>query len=298
MAHNHSHAHAHGASQNIAFAFFLNIGFTIFEIFGGWYVNSVAILSDALHDLGDSLSLGVSWYLQKKSEKRADEKFTFGYKRFSLLGALINSIVLVLGSIFVIYQAVQRILEPEHTNAKGMLIFAVIGVIVNSVAALRLRKGTSMNEKVLSWHLIEDVLGWVAILITSIVIMLKDVHVLDPILSLAIAAFILWNVFRRLKETMYVFLQGAPPQIDLSALKEKILSIEHVLSTHHTHLWTLDEENQVFTIHVTVSRLSGIQDIIRIKNQIKKLLKGKNVSHATIDIEFEDETCYMEHAEH
>lgn len=294
----HSHAHAHGASKNIAFAFFLNVGFTIFEIIGGFYVNSVAIISDALHDLGDSLSLGVSWYLQKKSEKNADDKFTFGYKRFSLLGALINSLVLVLGSAFVIYHSIQRIIEPEHTDAKGMFIFAIIGVAVNSLAAFRLRKGESMNEKVLSWHMIEDVLGWVAILITSIVIWIKDIHVLDPILSLAIAVFILWNVFKRLRETMYVFLQGAPKEVDLGELKENILDIEHVKATHHTHLWTLDEQNQVFTIHVTVDRLSGIPEIIRIKNRIKVLLRGHHVSHATIDIEFEDETCYMESLEH
>ncbi|WP_017731347.1 cation diffusion facilitator family transporter [Nafulsella turpanensis] len=297
-SHSHSHAHAHGATKNIAFAFFLNIGFTIFEIIGGFYVNSVAILSDALHDLGDSLSLGVSWYLQKKSEKGANEKFTFGYKRFSLLGALINSLVLILGSVFVVYQAIQRIMEPEPTDAKGMLLFAIVGVAVNGFAALRLRKGESMNEKVLSWHLMEDVLGWVAILVTSIVIMIWDIHILDPILSLCIAVFILWNVIKRLRETMYVFLQGAPKEVDLGELKTSIQQIEHVVSVHHTHLWMLNEENKVFTIHVTVDQLSGIPEIIRIKNKIKELLKGKQVSHATIDIEFEDETCYMENREH
>lgn len=293
----HQHSHTHDASSNIAFAFFLNAGFTVFEIIGGFYVNSIAIISDALHDLGDSLSLGVSWYLQKKSGENADESFTFGYKRFSLLGALINSIVLILGSAFVIYQAIQRIIEPEQTDAKGMFVFAVIGVVVNSVAALRLRKGKSMNEQVLTWHFIEDILGWVAILIASIVIMYKDIHVLDPILSLCIAAFILRNVIKRLRETMYVFLQGAPKEVDLPDLKEKIQDIEHVVSAHHTHLWTLDEENQVFTIHVLVDRMTGIPEIVRIKNKIKELLKEKHVAHATIDIEFEDETCYMDSGE-
>ncbi|MFD1187329.1 cation diffusion facilitator family transporter [Pontibacter rugosus] len=189
-------------------------------------------------------------------------------------------------------------IEPKYTDANGMLIFAIIGVAVNGVAALRLKKHESMNEKVLSWHLIEDVMGWVAILITSSSSMFWDIHVLDPILSLAIAAFILWNVVTRLRETMYVFLQGAPQEVDLGELKENILGIEHVTSTHHTHLWTLNEENQVFMIHVTVDRLSGIPDIIRIKNRIKELLRGKHVSHATIDIEFEDEACYMESPDH
>jgi len=301
LHHSHSHSpnhdHHHG-SGNIAVAFFLNLSFTIFEIIGGFYVNSIAILSDAVHDLGDSLSLGVSWYLQKKSGQHANEKYTFGYKRFSLLGALINSVVLILGSGYVIYESVQRLIKPEQTDAKGMLLFAVVGVAVNGYAAFRLSKGKSMNEKVLSWHLIEDVLGWAAILIVSIVMIFWDVSVLDPLLSLAIAAFILFNVIKRLKETLHVFLQGAPQEIDLSQLKEKILRIPKVNSIHHTHLWTLDEENQIFTIHVVVSKLSDISEIIHIKNQVKAHLKRVNISHATIDIELEDEHCYMEGREH
>src|SRR5690606_7238014 len=149
------------SGKNLKLAFFLNLGFTIFEIIGGFYVNSVAIISDALHDLGDSLSLGTAWYLQKKSHQGKDSRFSFGYKRFSLLGALINSLVLIGGSIFVIYQAVLRIIEPEASDAQGMIIFAIVGVAVNGFAAYKLSGGTSMNEKVVSWHLLEDVLGWI-----------------------------------------------------------------------------------------------------------------------------------------
>lgn len=303
MGHHHGHSHGHDhhhhhAAGNIAVAFFLNIGFTIFEIIGGFYVNSVAILSDAVHDLGDSLSLGIAWYLQKKSGEQANEKYTFGYKRFSLLGALINSIVLILGSFYVIYESVQRLFHPEAPDAKGMLLFAIVGVAVNGFAAFRLSKGRSLNEKVLSWHLIEDVLGWSAILIASIVMMFWDIPVLDPLLSLAIAAFILINVFRRLMQTMYVFLQGAPEAIDLKGLKEKILAIPRVRSIHHTHLWTLDEENQIFTIHIVVGRLDDLTELIRIKNKVKEYLKLREISHATIDIELEDEHCYMEQHDH
>lgn len=296
--HHHHHHHHHHATGNIAFAFFLNIGFTIFEIIGGFYVNSVAILSDAVHDLGDSLSLGIAWYLQKKSGQHADEKYTFGYKRFSLLGALINSIVLILGSAYVIVEAIKRLIQPEHTNAKGMLLFAIIGVVVNGIAAFRLSKGKSMNEKVLSWHLIEDVLGWTAVLIVSIIMMFWDIAILDPLLSLAIAAFILFNVVKRLKETMHVFLQGAPREIDLTELKERILNIPEVKSIHHTHLWTLDDENQVFTIHIVVRQLSNLGEIINIKKKVKEYLKQTDIAHATIDIEFEDEQCYMEGKDH
>ncbi|MGZ5243681.1 MAG: cation diffusion facilitator family transporter [Bacteroidia bacterium] len=297
--HDHSHHHHHHSStKNIALAFFLNVAFTVIEIIGGFFVNSVSILSDALHDLGDSFSLGISWYLQKKSENHANEKFTFGYKRFSLLGALINSVVLIIGSGFVIYHSVLRILNPEPTNATGMFLLAILGLAVNSYAAFKLSKGKSMNEKVLSWHLIEDVLGWAAVLVTSVLIYFWQLYILDPILSLCITAFVLWNVFKRLKETVYVFLQGAPADIDLIGLKQHISELPLVKSIHHTHIWTLDEESQVFTIHVVLRQLSGLHDIITVKNKIKDLLKKAGIAHATIDIELEDESCYMPEKDH
>lgn len=297
-SHSHDHHHHHDATGNIAVAFFINLGFTIFEIIGGFYVNSVAILSDAVHDLGDSLSLGISWYLQKKSGEHANERYTFGYKRFSLMGALINSIVLIVGSSYVIYEGAQRLMSPEPTNAKGMFLFAIVGVAVNGYAAFRLSKGKSMNEKVLSWHLIEDVLGWTAILIASVFMIFWDLPILDPVLSLCIAAFVLYNVFKRLKETMHVFLQGAPIEIDLPLLKERILGISKVKSIHHTHLWTLDEENQVFTIHIVLTGISDLTEVLSIKKQVKQYLKETDISHATIDFELEDEDCYMESHEH
>ena len=180
MAHDHHHHHEHQSGKNLRIAFFLNLAFTILEIIGGFYVNSIAILSDAIHDLGDSLSLGTSWYLDNKSKKGADSKFSFGYRRFSLLGALINSVVLIAGSIYVITEAVGRLMEPQHSDANGMIIFAIIGVAVNGYAAWKLSGGKSLNERVVSWHLIEDVLGWVAVLIVAIVIRFWDIHYLDP----------------------------------------------------------------------------------------------------------------------
>lgn len=293
MHSHHDHSHHHSSTKNIALAFFLNVSFTIIEIVGGFFVNSVSILSDALHDLGDSFSLGIAWYLQKKSEKRATEKFTFGYQRFSLLGAVINSLVLIIGSGFVIYHAVLRIVDPEPSHAEGMFLLAVLGLSVNGYAAFKLSKGKSLNEKVLSWHLIEDVLGWAAVLVTSIVIYFWQLYILDPILSLCITAFVLYNVFKRLKQTVYVFLQGAPLNIDLVLLKQQISNIPLVKSIHHTHLWTLDEESQVFTIHVVIQQVSGLHEVIRVKNQVKELLHKAGIAHATIDIELEDESCYM-----
>ena len=205
MSHHHHHHH-NQSGKNLKIAFFLNLGFTILEFFGGIYVNSVAIMSDAVHDLGDSLSLGTAWYLDKKSHKEADDKYSFGYKRFSLLGALINSIVLIGGSIYVISEAIGRLFEPQPSDAQGMIVFAIIGVLVNGYAAWKLSSGNSLNEKTVSWHLMEDVLGWVAVLIVAIVLNFTDNQYLDPALSILITLYILYNVVLRLKETLYIFL--------------------------------------------------------------------------------------------
>lgn len=290
MAHDHSH---NQSRKNLKLAFFLNLAFTILEFIGGIYVNSIAIISDAVHDLGDSLSLGTSWYLDRKSDKDANAKFSFGYKRFSLLGALINSIVLIGGSIYVIYEAVGRILEPQHSDAQGMIIFAIIGVAVNGYAAYKLSGGKSMNEKVVSWHLMEDVLGWVAVLIVAIVLSFNDIHYLDPALSLLITLYILYNVIKRLKETLFIFLQGVPKDIDLDDIKSKIENITNIQSLHHTHLWSLEGEHHVFTTHIKLRDIKDFDQIIGAKKKVKEILEEYHFNHYTIETELDDETCSL-----
>ena len=291
MAHDHSHEHP--SAKNLKIAFFLNLGFTILEIIGGFYVNSIAILSDAIHDLGDSLSLGTSWYLDHKSNQKPNNKFSFGYKRFSLLGALINSLILIIGSIFVIYEAIERLITPQHSDADGMIVFAVFGLIVNGYAAYKLSSGKTMNEKVVSWHLLEDVLGWVAVLITAIVLKFKDIHYLDPALSLVITLYILWNVMKRLKETLFIFLQGTPKDVNLSEVKNKLLAIENVASLHHTHIWSLEGEKHVFTTHVKLKNINSFQEFLQIKSDIKKVLQAYNFSHYTVETELDEENCAL-----
>jgi len=291
-AHSHGHDHAHNMSaKNIKVAFFLNLGFTILEVVGGFYVNSVSILSDALHDLGDSLSLGISWYLHNHSKKGADSKFTFGYSRFSLLGALINSVILITGSCFVVYEAVNRLMHPEHADAKGMLAFAVVGILVNGYAAFRLSGGTSMNEKVVSWHLIEDVMGWAAVLIASIVMMYTDAPWLDPALSLGITLFILYNVIGRLKETMVILLQGTPADIDIDEIRNKIMTVSNVTAMHHVNVWSLEGEHHVYTAHVQTKGIDTFPEVIQVKRAVKDILKQYPFTHYTIEIELEGEAC-------
>lgn len=291
MGSNHSHNHQHDSTKNIKVAFFLNVTFTVFEIIGGFWTNSMAILSDAVHDLGDSLSLGLSWYLDKKSKQDANNRFSFGYRRFSLLGALINGIVLISGSIFLLFEIIPRLIEPQHSNAKGMLVFAIFGIIVNGAAVLRVKGGKTLNERVVSLHLLEDVLGWVAVLIVSIILLFWDIPILDPILSILILSYVLFNVVKNLKETLLVFLQGVPSDIDLPSLESKISEIDNVVSVHQLQLWSLDGAEHVLTIHVVIKEGTSVNEIISLKRNVKALLNESQVEHATIEIEFENEDC-------
>ena len=223
-----SHTHSHAPGADLRLAFVLNTSFAILEIVGGLWTNSVAILSDAVHDLGDSLALGAAWSLDKYSQKGSDRLFSYGYLRFSLLGAWTNTLVLVLGSIIVLTEAVPRLFQPQQPNATGMLLFALVGVVVNGVGAWRLRGRESLNTKVAAWHLIEDVLGWSAVLIVSVTLMFVDLPVLDPILSVVTTAYILFNVVRHLRQTLLLFLQAVPDDIDLTELERRLSALEHV----------------------------------------------------------------------
>ena len=295
MSHDNGHDHAHSVSaKNIKVAFFLNLAFTVLEVVGGFYVNSVSILSDALHDLGDSLSLGISWYLHNHSKKGADAKFTFGYGRFSLLGALINSVILVVGSIYVITEAIKRLMHPEVADARGMLLFALLGIAVNGYAAFRLSGGKSLNEQVVSWHLIEDVLGWVAVLIVSIVMMFTNAPWLDPALSLGITLFIVYNVVGRLKEVMVILLQGTPPNINTEEIEAEILKVNNVLSMHHINVWSLEGENHVYTAHIKTRDVITFPEIVQVKRDVKAILKKYPFTHYTIEIELESEACELQ----
>ncbi|MFQ5335974.1 MAG: cation diffusion facilitator family transporter, partial [Flavobacteriales bacterium] len=288
------HKHHTNSIKNIKTAFFLNVSFTFFELIGGYYTNSMAIMSDALHDLGDSISLGISWYLEKKSGRDSDSQFTFGYQRFSLLGALINSVVLIAGSLYILSEVIPRLVNPVHSNAKGMFVFALIGIAVNGLAVLRLRRGSSMNERVVSWHLLEDVLGWFAVLIVSIFLIFKDLPVLDPALSLLIILYVMFNVIRNLKKTMHIFLQGAPDDISTGQIENDILAIEGVQSLHQTKVWSLDGEEHVLTIHVVIDNPASVAEIVGMKHRIKAVLQAARIRHATVEIELSDEACYMD----
>lgn len=290
--HNHDHNHNHNqSSSRIAWAFFLNVSFTIIEFIGGWLTNSTAIMADAVHDLGDSLSIGLAWLLGKLSSKQSTPEFSYGYHRFSLLGALLNSVVLVTGSIWVLSEAIPKLFNPEMPIVEGMLGLAVLGVVVNGFAAIKLSQGKTLNEKVLNWHLLEDVLGWVAVLIVSIVLLFVDWPILDPALSIIFTLFILFNVAKNLWRTLRLFLQAAPDKALVESLQESLSTLEEVQSIHHLHVWSLDGEQHVVTAHLVLLRALPMTEQRELKNRIAEKLEPYHLAHTTIEFEMMDESC-------
>jgi cobalt-zinc-cadmium efflux system protein len=288
---HHLHDHRSSDGKNIALAFFLNLGFCLLEMIGGILTNSIAILSDALHDLGDSISLGMSWYFQKISKRKPDGRYTYGYKRFTTLSALLNSLILLTGSGIILFESISRLFHPIQANAKGMFLLALLGLLVNGFAALRLRKGMSLNEKVVSLHLLEDVLSWAAVLIASIVMIFADVKILDPILSIGIAFFVLYNVYRNLRAAFRVILQGKPEEVDDTEIRKLLLSLSYVQSIHDLHIWTMDSEYLVLTVHLVLKDSVQEKERQTLRAAAHELLKSHGIQHATLEIESESENC-------
>ena len=287
--------HHHHTTDNIRTAFLLNLFFTLVELVGGILTNSVAVLSDAIHDLGDSTALGLAWYLNNLSYKERDSRYSYGYKRFSLLGALVSTLILITGSVFILTKSIPRIFNPEPTNATGMLIFAILGVGVNGLAALRLRRDHSLNARMVAFHLIEDILGWAAVLIVSLVLLFRPFYILDAILSITITVFILFNVIRNLKKILSLFLQAIPDQIDVEEIERHFTRIPKVLSCHHTHCWSLDGEHHVLTTHVVLDVDTTRDEVFKIKKQIQTLAKSLDFTHITVETEFAESDCTMTH---
>lgn len=291
--HNHNHHNHESNEKNIRIAFFLNFGFAIIEVIGGYLTNSIAIMADALHDLGDSITLAVSWRLEKLADKEGDKKYSYGYKRFSLLSALIGAIILLVGIGFVLFESTARLFTPQSSDAKGMLLLAILGITVNGLAALRAGKGKNLNSKMIYWHLLEDAMGWGAVLIVSIVLMFWDINFLDPLLSILMSLFILYNVVKNLKHTLKLFLQGVPTDINPSSIETRILQDENVEGIHHTHIWSLDGEQHVLTMHIVLCQETKKEDIRRIKEKVKKISEQYDLAHTTIEFEYQESDCSM-----
>lgn len=286
MSHDHDHHHhTPEGEKNILIAFFLNASFSIVEFIGGYLTNSVAIYSDALHDLGDSFSLLFAYFSERISKKNPDKKYTFGYRRFSLLGALVNGLILFIGSLYVIHEAVVRLQAPEPVDAKGMIILAILGLAVNAYAAFRLSKNSGLNSKMVMYHLLEDLLGWAAVLVVSIVLMFKPWYFLDSILSILISLIVLRGVYKNLKQVGLVFMQRFPKELDIENIKKELTKITGLTNLHAFRGLSIDGEASYLRFHVPVPAETTIRETDEIKEKMKSFIHKQGVKYCTIEFE-------------
>ena len=274
------------SERNILIAFLLNLFFSIFEFFGGLMTNSVAIMSDSVHDLGDAISIGCSYLLEKKSKNKADNRYTYGYLGYSVIGAVLTSTILICGSVGVCVTAISRLKNPEVINYNGMIIFSIFGVIVNLIATFVTRDKESLNQRAVNLHMLEDTFGWIVVLIGSILMHFTNVLIIDSILSFVIALFILKNAVSVIIEVLNILLMKTPSKIDVNHLIEHISKIEGIENVHHLHIWSLDGQTNCATVH-GVSKLN--------KNNMKKKIREEfeefGINHITIEVDENISDC-------
>ena len=293
--HAHDHAHAHHASANrIGLAFFLNLAFTLVEIGGALWTHSVAVLSGALHDLGDCLVLGAAWYLQHLATRGRDARYSYGYARYGMLGGWLAAIVLGIGSMVIIGFTITRFADPVQPHSIGMMLIATFGLVMNFLAMWALRDGNSLNERGARLHLLEDVLGWAVVLIGAVVLHFTAQAWIDPALSIAIALFILFNAVKVLREGTGILMQGLPTGIDEQRITEALRALPHVTDSHDQHAWTLDGRYTVLTVHLVVDT-SDPARMLEVKQAARITLDDLGVQHATIEMESPDEACSLQH---
>ena len=272
--------------RNILVAFVLNTCFSIFEFVGGILTGSISIVSDAIHDLGDASSIGVAFGLERMSKRQPNGKHSYGYLRYSVLGSAITTLILLLGSGIVIYNAIMRIIKPVEINYDGMLIIAGAGLVVNLVATLVTHRGESLNQKTISLHMFEDVLGWIVVLVGAVIMRFTDFALIDPVLSICMALFIFVSALKNLKSVLDVFLEKCPKDVDEKEIATHLKAIEGVLDVHHVHIWTMDGTNHYATLHVVTEG-----DLATVKGLVREELKEHGVIHATIETENANEDC-------
>ncbi len=276
--------------KNILIAFLLNLFFSVFELVGGIFTGSVAILSDAVHDVGDATSIGLSYFLERKSKKQPDDTYTYGYARYSVIGSVITTVILLVGSVLVAWHAVIRCMSPTEIDYNGMIVFAVVGVAVNFAAALFTREGESLNQRAVNLHMLEDVLGWAVVLVGAVVMHFTHFALLDPILSIAIAVFIFVGALKNLKAVLELFLEKVPHGISVAEIKAHVCEIDGVVGVHHVHVWSMDGEHNYATMHVVCEG-----DWQGVKERVRSELAEHGITHVTLEPEHPGEHCNAEH---
>lgn len=285
--HGHTHDHSFGegksAERKMLIVFFLNLFFSIAEFFFGSIFSSQAILSDAVHDLGDAMSIGLAYFFEKISNKEATHEFSYGYRRFSLLGALVTSVVLIVGGTLIIIDTIPKLLSPSPVHHTGVFWVAVGAIMINGISVLLMSQGESANERLLNIHLFEDLFGWLLVLLMSIVLRYTDWYILDPLLSLAIAGWILYMTIPEFIRISKIFLQAVPDNINLNKLREDIEALEDIQVLSHFHIWSTDGDQHMMSLTVTTPSNSQ-HTHEQIKQKIRRLVLEYELSHITIEI--------------
>ncbi len=276
--HNHHHKKA---GKNLAFVFFMNLTFNLIVIIGGLATNSIAILADCIHDVSDTISIALAWVLEKISQKNPSKKYSYGYERFSILGAVIISVFVIIMGLVILNESIPRLFKPEGVDSGGMLIVAVIGIIFKSVSVYRLHKGETFNEKAILFHQLGDIFEWITILILSLVLMFwKGAPNLDPYVSIGIAIWLIFNLGRNLYKSLEVLLQKVPDSFNSDKFQRQIIGIDGVRNIEDYHIWSLDGIDTVMTVKVNVDYK---KDTFQIKEEIKEISKQYNVVDLTIE---------------
>lgn len=283
MANDHIHLHSDTAGRNILSAFFINLTFTVISLIGGWLTNSMAIISDSIHDLGCTLSIALAWAFERIAGHTPTPRFTFGYRRFTLLGAFVNAFILLGGASIVLYESFGRMASPEEVNAEGMLWFALLAILCKGLAVWRTWKGASVNQRMVSLHLLGDCLGWVAVLLASIVMMFVEIPLLDPILSVCISLYILYNVVRNLIVAFRIVLEGVPVTIDYLTLKAEMKALEGVDEIEALRVWSMDNVHHAATVALTTT-LSTLEEVEAMKSSLRQLLIQHSIELSVIEV--------------
>ncbi len=276
--------------ENIKVAFLLNLVFSIIEAIGGVLTNSISIVSDSLHNLGDSITIGITYFFEKKSKKLPNKEYSYGYLRYTLLGSLIASFILLVGSVVIIYNVVPRLMKPQDVNYDAMIIFGIFGLLINLYATIKVMRSKDKDKKI-NTHLIEDTVIWLFLLIGSICIKVWNLIIIDPILSLLIAVYILYQVYKYMKNIYNIFMEKVPKNVKIDTIKKDIEDNENIDNVHHIHIWSMDGINNYMTAHIHLNKILSEQDIINTKNNIKNKLKEDKISHVTLEVEYFNEKC-------
>ena len=275
------------AKYTVWVAFFLNLTYAIVEFIAGGVFGSSAVLADSVHDLGDAISIGISAFLETISNREEDRQYTLGYKRFSLLGALVTAVILITGSILVILENIAKIFHPQSVNDEGIFWLGIIAITINVLASLVIRKGQTKNESILSLHFLEDTLGWVAVILMAIVLRFTDWYILDPLLSLAISFFILSKALPRFWSTLKIFLDAVPEGVDIQKIKTDLAELDHVASINQLNLWTMDGLEKNAIVHVCLKEMEHMETC---KESIRIFLKDCGFQNITIEVDVDLES--------